>query len=177
MCCVRPLKQARLSWASGLGWWQGASKTGTGKHWSAHTKKWCLLLLGCPKPTSGSVFVLQSSWCWGSALMFLQTLWKSNSDWSLPALGLGPQVSWMSPSQVRGTAQPGEGTIYSLWAASSAAGVFVTSKAGTERFCKASALLFIFSSAHKLSTNNLSYQVGEKDWVIMFVVQNEGCQF
>lgn len=66
---------------------------------------------------------------------------------------------------------------HSLRAASSAAGVFVTSKAGTERFLRASALLFIFCDAHKLSTNNFSYQVGEEDWIIMFVAQNEGCQF
>lgn len=57
------------------------------------------------------------------------------------------------------------------------AGTFGTSKAGAERFLRASALLFIFLGAHKLSTNNLSYQVGEEDRVIMFVVQNEGCQF
>lgn len=97
----------------------------------------------------------------------------------------------MSPNTRGGTMSPVDVTIVgerhgtasgrdhtrSLRAASSAAGVFVTSKAGTERFLRALALLFIFSDAHKLSTNNLSYQVGEEDWVIMFVVQNEGCQF
>lgn len=57
------------------------------------------------------------------------------------------------------------------------AGTSVTSKAGAERLLRASALLFIFPSAHKLSTNNLSDHAGEQDWVIMFVVQNEGCQF
>lgn len=52
-----------------------------------------------------------------------------------------------------GTAS-GKDHTHSLWAALPAAGVFVTSKAGIERFLRSSALLFIFSNAHKLSTNN-----------------------
>ena len=88
----------------------------------------------------------------------------------------------MSPMDVTVTGERhdtalGRDLTRSLRAASSAAGMFMTSKAGTERFLRASALLFIFSDAHKLSTTNLSYQVGEEDWVIMFVVQNESCQF
>lgn len=70
----------------------------------------------------------------------------------------------------------GRDPVRSLWAAP-ASSMSLTSKEGAERFLRASALLFIFSNAHKLSTNNLSYQVSEEDWVIMFVVQNEGCQF
>lgn len=97
------------------------------------------------------------------------------------------QFRGVSPSPWSGTTGPVDVTVTGerlstaqegTWcAASEQLNVFPTSKAGTERFLPASALLFLFSNAHKLSTNNFSYQVSEEDWVIMFVVQNEGCQF
>lgn len=153
------------------GWWQGLLKQG-----QTNTKVTTQVMsspFGVSWGNSSSAFTPQSSWSLGPALMFLQTLQKSSSEGSLPTPGVGPRALWVSLSQVRGTAQPQEGT---LCTASELLACSWLQRHELRGF-QSSALLFIFSNAHKLSTNNLSYQVSAEDWVIMFVVQNEGCQF
>lgn len=167
---VVPLKKAKLS----LGWWQRLLKQG-----QTNTKVTTQVMsspFGVPWGNPSTAFTPQSIWSLESTLIFLQTLQERSSEGSPPAPGVGAGVLWMSLSQVRGSAQPWEGPRVQPPSSSCCRRV-LTSKAGAERLLRASALLFLFSNAHKLSTNNLSYQVSEEDWVIMFVVQNEGCQF
>lgn len=153
----------------------GASQTGTDKHQSDHTRD---VLSFCG--------VLRQPQLSFHAPKQLEFRICPDVSANTPA----KQFRVISPNPWSGTTSPVDVTVTgerhsTAWGrdpacslrAAPAAGVFLTSKAGTERFLRASALLFVFSNAHKLSTNNLSYQVGEEDWVIMFVVQNEGCQF